>query len=413
MSRLVPFRKLFYICCVFAASFGFWQTSSAETDRRLRIYLDADRFNNFASARSIEMGVRTALSRTELHPKGINFEILPLDHRGNVKRSLRNLMTFQQDADGLVVFGGMHSPPYLTYRDRINEQGILLLLPWSAAGPITRGDHKPNWIFRASVDDMKAGPFLADNAVVRGECKQPALLLLNSGWGRFNEKTIGDALSKHGIENAPSYYIDAAITAETARITSRDIISYGADCVIFVGVTSGGAEVMTELAKAPQQIRVFSHWGITGGNFLERTTHAVREQLDLRFLQSCLPFESSDNPAVIEATKAARRLFPDEFTSLETIAAPVGFAHGYDLGLLLLAALRSGPTTGDATTLQARVRTALETLDDPVQGLMKTYRTPFSEDGLDAHEALGAEDLCLARYDAGGRIYFDGETSSH
>lgn len=382
-------------------------STAANGPRNLRIYLDADRSNSFASARSIEMGVRTALSRSELHPDGVSFEVVPMDHRGNKKRSFKNLMSFERDADGLAVVGGMHSPPYLTYRERINDDGILLLLPWSAAGPITRTEQDENWIFRVSVDDTKAGAFLAESAVVDGGCKAPALLLLNSGWGRFNEKTITSALAELDVTNPPTFYFDVEISEETARITSRDIVRTSADCVIFVGNSAGGVRLISELAKAEDQIRVFSHWGITGGNFLEVTTKEIRDRVSLRFLQTCLPFNDPESPAVVAASEAARQLFPNEFTTIENLAAPVGFAHGYDLGLLLLAALRSGPIHDDIHALQAQTRTALEALDEPVEGLMKTYRTPFSSDGFDGHEALGAEDLCMASYEADGRIVFE------
>ena len=384
-----------------------FRTGTADAEERLlRIYLDADRSTNFASARSIEMGVRAALSHNDLHPDGVRFEIVAKDHRGNVKRSLKNLMAYENDPDGLVVFGGMHSPPYLTYRDRINESGILLLLPWSAAGPITRTEAPKNWIFRASVDDTKAGAFLATQAVEVSGCTSPAMVLLNSGWGRVNQKTVSQALAMYGLTETPTFFYEGDVQTTMARVLARDVLNAGADCVIFVGVTRGGADIITELAQAPRPIRIFSHWGITGSDFAERTSVATRERVDLQFIQTCLPFGQRENPVVARATNAARTLFADEFASMEELRAPVGFAHGYDLGLLMLAALRSMPLEGSIMELRAALREALETLDEPVDGLMKTYRTPFAAEGLDAHEALGADDLCLARYDEDGRVVF-------
>lgn len=52
------------------------------------------------------------------------------------------------------------------------------------------------------------------------------------------------------------------------------------------------------------------------------------------------------------------------------------------------------------------MRDALERLEEPIPGLLKTYQRPFSSEGADAHEALGADDLCLARYDEAGNIVF-------
>ena len=313
-------------------------------------------------------------------------------------------MKFLNDPSGLAVVGGMHSPPYLTYRDRINDDGILLLLPWSAAGPITRTERRTNWIFRVSVDDTKAGAFLVESAVVRGGCVRPALVLLNSGWGRANETAIRSAMKARGLDQPAAFFMDLSISDALARVTARDVIGSGADCVIYVGETRGGAPLMTELAKAKRPVRVFSHWGITGADFVQETTEETRSRVDLRFLQTCMPFGQADVPAVQTATAIARSIAPDQFTRLEDLDAPVGFVHGYDLGLILMAALRTQPTDGSIADLRVRVRDALEHLPAPVEGLMKTYLRPFSDQGFDSHEALGAGDLCLAQFDADGRV---------
>lgn len=393
---------------LFVALGGLFGAGPAQADqpRLLRIHLDADRTNSLPAARSIEMGILAALSQEDLLPDGVVFEVVPKDHRANTKRSLKNLLDYDRDPNGLAVIGGKQSPPYLTYRERINEDEILLLLPWSAAGPITRADTEANWIFRASVDDSKAGAFLAEKAVVQNDCKAPALLVLNSGWGRYNEKNIRGALSRHRIVDVPAFFIEADITNEMSRITARDILQTGADCVIYVGVANGGAEIITELASASREVQFISHWGIIGERFLARTSFSDLQQVNFQFLQTCLPFDRQDAPAVIKATAAARSLFPNEFESIETLEAPTGFAHGYDLGLLLLAALRSSDLSAPIEELRANVRSALETLDAPVEGLMKTYQRPFTPQGPDAHEALGAADLCLAQYDREGRVVF-------
>lgn len=315
-------------------------------------------------------------------------------------------MTYLKDPDGLAVIGGMHSPPYLTYREQINEGGALLLLPWSAAGPITRTENPVNWIFRASVDDTKAGGFLAHEAVVKGECKKPAMVLLNSGWGRFNKKQITAALEELGHTGTPDFLFDSDVSEARMRILVRDLERTNADCVIYVGNDRAGIRFIHELGQLAEPIRVFSHWAITGGGFPQQTKHAHRTFLELKFLQTCLPFAHADRPALAKSEAAARALFPGEFTTLDAQPAPVGFAHAYDLGLILMAAMREISLDGDIGAVRARVRDRLEMLETPVPGLLKTYQTPFSKDGPDAHEALGADDLCLARFDAEGQIVF-------
>lgn len=409
--RLLP--RFLFLCALGAGLLMFGGQGALATDdlakdeaRVFRIYLDADRTENLAAARSIEMGIRTALSHDHLLPDGIRFELVIKDHRGNAKRSLRNIKTYLKDEDGLAIIGGMHSPPYMTYREEINEEGALLLLPWSAAGSITRTDSPVNWIFRASVDDTKAGGFLVNEAVVKGGCKSPAMVLLNSGWGRFNQKQMTAALAELGITEPPSFYYDADISEARVRIMVRDLQRTNADCVLFVGNGKGSLMFVREMAQTTEGIRIFSHWGITGGQFAQQSEHADRMHLDMKFLQTCLPFGREDLPALQEAEAAAQALFPDEFTTLEGQPAPVGFAHAYDLGLILMTAMRETQLHGDIAEVRTRVRNQLEQLEAPVPGLLKTYQAPFSAEGVDAHEALGSDDLCLARHNEEGQIVF-------
>ena len=56
------------------------------------------------------------------------------------------------------------------------------------------------------------------------------------------------------------------------------------------------------------------------------------------------------------------------------------------------------------------MRGALERLDTPIKGLIKTYRRPFlpyDPNNPDTHEALSADDLRIARYREDGAIILD------
>jgi branched-chain amino acid transport system substrate-binding protein len=72
----------------------------------------------------------------------------------------------------------------------------------------------------------------------------------------------------------------------------------------------------------------------------------------------------------------------------EEIVAPVGVANAFDAVHLLARALRQvdDPASGDA------VRQALEALQTPYEGLIKTYQQPFSADN---HEALSVDDYTV------------------
>lgn len=130
---------------------------SVAADDVYRIYFDADQTSGANSADAIFLGAKAAFAQNGNKLGGRDVELVRLDHRGNSKRSWLNLNKYLKDDNALAVFGGVHSPPYLSHLDKINESGAVLLLPWSAAAPLTRGSETQNGIFRLSVDDAKAG----------------------------------------------------------------------------------------------------------------------------------------------------------------------------------------------------------------------------------------------------------------
>jgi len=112
-------------------------------------------------------------------------------------------------------------------------------------------------------------------------------------------------------------------------------------------------------------------------------------------------------PDDIAAPKDIEAPYPDDIGAPKNIESPVGFIHAYDLMKVFIAALENVELTGNMTENRKLLKAALETLDTPVEGLVKTYNKPFTQFSLsnpDAHEALGEEDICMASYGAENEI---------
>lgn len=378
-------------------------------DQRLELYLDADYSIEAMAAQAIELGVRTALEEVGYRMGGQEVAVLRKNHRGNVKRSRRHMEAFLQSDTALALIGGLHSPPYLTHREYLNHNNILTLLPWSAAGPITRarpGDE--NWIFRLSVDDRQAGDFLVRKAVDKGQCQAVALVLLDTGWGKANHKTLTKALRKRGRTAAHVAFFASSIGRATALTLAENVARSGADCVVLLANAKGGAILTLALAERIPTLRLFSHWGILGGGFAKDVPHATRQQMQLVVLQTCgLRRERAQSPILAQALKRAL----GREARLAEIAAPAGFVHGYDLTRVLIAAVAQAAKdpawNGDIRTRRRLVKAALEALEDPVEGVLALYEKPFGpykKPGSAAHEALGADGLCMARFGADGLL---------
>lgn len=369
----------------------------------LTIYYSADRTGAKSSGNSIEMGMRVALSEVGNVVNGDTIHIKVLDHRGSTPRFTQHCKQFLTDSTAFVMVGGLHSPPIIKNRDFINKNRILMLVPWAAAGLITRYPSSENWIFRLSIDDTKAGELITRHAIDKEKFTKPALLLEETGWGRSNLKTMTNALKKRGILNPLVEWFNWNLGIHQAKVILRKIKQSGADVVFFVGNTNEGKVIMQAMISLPEEERlpIRSHWGITGGDFPVIIGPEERKKIDLQFIQSSYSFCSvKQNPFSKSVMKTIVDMYPDIDECCQ-LKAPVGFIHSYDLTRILINALKEAPREGSIASYRDHIRLQLEQLSSPVEGLVKVYNRPFSvwsEENQDAHEALSIEDWSMARY---------------
>lgn len=379
----------------------------------IHIYLDADRTGTSASGVAIERGIRVALDEENNQIDGHPVKLIIRDHHGSAVRSKRHLKEYLNDDKAIAVFSGLHSPPLLENLKFIHQNKVLVLDPWAAAGPITRFPSSENWVFRLSVDDLKAGSVIVDNALTEG-FKNPYLLLEDTGWGKSNYKTMTRALAEKNIMPAGVQWFNWSLGETGAKMMLRDIYASGADVIFMVANAPEGktfARASLALVNEQQQTKTLpirSHWGITGGDFPKVINADMREQLDLKFIQTRFSFISSKPTPFSEAVlERAKTVFPSKIKGAADITAPTGFIHGYDLTRLFIAALKQSKLSGNILHDRNQLRASLENLNTPVKGLIKRYVQPFeafSLDKPDAHEALGREDFVMGHYDEEDRI---------
>ena len=375
----------------------------------MEIYIDADYSINYAAAEAIELGVRTALEEVNYTLAGDPVTVIRRDHRGNVNRSRRTMDDFVANNEALAIIGGLHSPPYIANQEFINTHQILTLLPWSAGGVITRPQYgTENWLFRLSIDDTKSGEFLIRETVERQGCQSVALVLLDNAWGRGGERAMTAALLSREMKAATVVYFDFTVGKAVAGTIAKTVAESGADCAVLMANATNGATMVKAIHKQSPDLRIFSHWGITGGDFTGEIPHQMRQAHDIRVLQTCglrVEVEGSDL-----LDRALRQAAP-EAERLSEVGAITGFIHGYDLTRILIASAEQAAKTANwnRSIVERRMalKAALEDLRSPVEGILKRYDRPFrpwEESDPDAHEALGLNDLCMARFTPEGLL---------
>lgn len=401
LRRLIFCFVLTFVCLV-------QLPKQAVSDDVFRIYFDADQTAGASSANAIFTGVKAAFAKNDNRLGQRSVEFVRFDHRGNPKRSWVNLKKAIADENALAVVGGVHSPPYIKYRDQINEAGLVLLLPWSAGSPITRAKDDRNSIFRVSVDDSKAGAFLAKQVLAAEECKTVVFLIWYSGWGRSNLPKLENTFRDAGREIPQHFMFETGLGKAGAREIAFDVADTNADCAIVVANLLEEAQILNELHAADVKLRVFSHWGILLGDFVGMVPSEVRNFLDFQFIQTCALQKEAQGNAVLQALFSDPPIKELEGKSrLSDISSAVGFVNGYDLASILIMAGEKLTEPNDISSQREALVKALQTIDQPVEGILKRYInpfTPYSTANPDAHEALGREDLCMARFTDDGRV---------
>jgi branched-chain amino acid transport system substrate-binding protein len=348
--------------------------------------------NNSTSAQAVELGMRAAIHEINaaggvLH--GRQLALVIRDHRSIPARGIRNIQEFARMPDLVAVFGGRFSPVIIEELPALKQTRTLFMAPWSSADAIVDNDMRPNYVFRLSLRDALAMPRLMAAARERG-LRRVGLLLTNTSWGRSNAEAAERALHRlPGMKIAGTSWYNWRDTSLVAKY--QQLRAAGADAIVLVANDDEAAVLVREVAALPkdERIPILSHWGVTGGEFAAQAGPAL-QQVDFSVIQT-FSFFRADPARVRRFLASAAKV--SKVRRIDDIKAPVGAAHAYDLTHILARAIDLAGSTD-----RKAVRDALERVGS-YHGLVKDYAPPFTPA---RHEALGPDDLLMARYRADG-----------
>jgi len=322
---------------------------------------------------------------------GKPLEIIQRDNRGVPARAVNNLRGLAADPAVVAVMCGKYSPTVVELLPEIHRLKIPFLNPWAAADPITEHEFSPDYVFRLSLRDSWAIQKMMQHAARHG-LDDVALMLPNSAWGRSNLLAAQAYLRKHADQKLVAYewfnFGDKRLDVQY-----RNLLAAGAQAIILVTNEQEGVVFVNQLATLPQAQRlpVIAHWGITAGRFYEFTQEAL-EKVDLVVVQT-YSFIGKRDPVAKRVLKGLKQVTGND--DPRKVVSPIGVAHAYDMVHLLARAIDKAGNTN-----RAAIRSALEQLG-PYHGVTRHFARPFTPA---RHEALGEEDVFLARFAADGAI---------
>lgn len=345
------------------------------------------------SAQAVKLGVAIAVEEINRQGGvlgGRKLAVIERDNHSVPARSLQNLRDFAAMPDLVAVFCGKYSPVVVESLPAIHELKIILLDPWAAADPITDNDYRPSYIFRLSLRDSWAMEAMLKYAKARG-FKRLGLLLPNTEWGRSNLRAAEKTPErKSGVKLVGTHWYNWGDTSLLSAYQS--LRKAGAQALLLVANEREGAILVREIAALPanERLPIISHWGLTGGMFHDNAKNALA-QLDFSVVQTYSFLNGGARARYV--LDAAKRL--DGIENIRKLRSPVGVAHAYDLTHILARAIDLAGSTD-----RAAVRDALERVRN-YDGLVRNYAQPFTPF---RHDALGPEQVFMARYAADGAI---------
>lgn len=336
----------------------------------LLIGLDADLSQGTALAGlAIKRGLLLAMDEINQNGGvlGKTLALLARDHQGVPARGKKNIEDFIQHKKVVAIVGGLHSSVADAELELIQEAGIPFLIPWAATASLTENKRQPNPVFRISINDSLAGPFLLDHALKQenGATKKIALLLENSAWGRGIHKSLLFEMANREVSSPIVEWLNKG--EDNFLPILGKVQQAGVTTIILVANPPEGIKIINGLAQLDAGISVVSHWGITGGAaFWEKTAKSLTK-VNVVFPQT-FTFNKNQRPKALLFGQSYLKNFG--LDSPEEIPAPVGTAQAYDLLHLLSRAIEKAGSTDPAA-----IRTALESLG-PYEGLITDIPHP-------------------------------------
>ncbi|HEX7550567.1 MAG TPA: ABC transporter substrate-binding protein [Candidatus Methylomirabilis sp.] len=384
-------RRILVLLLAIAALVVFAQPALAQSKDPIKIGLAAAvSGGSAASGEAIKRGIQIAMD--EINAKGgllggRKLELVIRDDEGDPAKGVKIARELVEREKAVVVFGGLHTTVALAQVPVWTELKHPYMGAWAAGTEIAQNGQKPNYVFRVSANDDYADKFLVRYATEVLKKAKPGLLLENTAWGQSNEVGLNKWLGQKGIKPVgieKFNWGDPDMSPQLLRLKNA-----GADHIIMVANAPEGAQVVKSRAKIGWEIPMVAHWGISGGRFAELTGDLSD---GVAFLQTYSFFgkQNEHGQALLKALK-------DKYgvKGPEEAIAPVGTANAYDgMHLVALAIAQAGSDDG------AKVRDALENLKAEYEGLIKSYKRPFTPE---QHDALTDADYIMVVW-KGGKI---------
>jgi branched-chain amino acid transport system substrate-binding protein len=311
------------------------------------------------------------------------------DDQSQPPKSIQNMSDLIDNEKVVAVFGPTNSGNALAWRHIPNQKKVVSMGMIGSGTDITKpmSPGAENYMFRVSMVDREQVAALVAYAAKSG-MKKVGLMGETTGYGQGGLKDLEEVSKLHGLTPLAIEKFAVSDTDMTSQLNKMKAAGVETVLVWAQGTPTG------QLLRSMEKINYFptflTSWAADNITFFDAAGKSLAGKPI--FMRTMV------NPS----TPAQQKLYDRTASKL---AAPSAFPfviHGYDATLLVAAAIRqAGSTDG------VKMREALEDLNAPVAGVMKTYNKPFSKT---IHEGLVASDLAFVKWNDDKLVQFSDAT---
>jgi branched-chain amino acid transport system substrate-binding protein len=312
---------------------------------------------------------------------GKKLTLVVRDDTSQPPKSIQNMSDLIDNEKVVAVFGPTNSGNAMAWKHIPNQKKVPVIGNVASGTDITKpmSPSADNYMFRVSMVDREQVAALMAYVKKNPTTKKVGLMAETTGYGQGGMKDMEELAKTQGITPAAVERFGVGDTDMTSQLNKMK--GAGVDTIVVWAQGTPIAQLMRSMEKINYFPTTLSSWAADNVTFYDAAGKTLAEKpLFMRTVSE-------------DRTPGQQKLF-DRIGSKLKAPSSFSFAlHGYDSVLVAAQAIKqAGKTEGPA------VKAALEDLQAPVNGLLKTYTKPFTKT---QHEALTAKDFVWIKWKDG------------
>ncbi len=332
--------------------------------------------------------------------KKMKIEIIERDDEGKNERGALIAQELASIEDLSGVIGTVNTGIALSGDKHLQEKGITkIITPAAGSASMTQWINKPDKpgakdlsMFRFAAHDGIQSGMVVEHAINQKFTKV-AILHDATNYGVSGRDDLLDQIKKQGnmLEVVATEKFNIGDKDMTAQLLSAK--AAGAQAILIWGIGPELAAVANGMAKNGLNMPLIGGWTLSMSNFIDNAG-------------------KNGNGALMPQTFIEEAITPKAKSFIEgyhkaynvtRIPSPVSAAQGYDAVYIFAAAVKQAKSTDTG-----KIKSALEDLNEPVKGVITTWKHPFSKwdpANVETHEAFRRDQVVMGMINDGHVVF--------